>query len=426
LSIFSSYILAKVIRDDDYFKFIVSFVFSTCQGVLTLTTWQGTTRALFVVLFPLYLYLLFNYTKSKNKYSIFILIIILFIFLGSVHHLFYFAAIVSILLFVVHAIYLAKDKFPKSPFSIKTMNTYLSPIILLLLFIIMFSIPFFTGTLITSGGRYGGFITFITIYIRYFSFFLLFALGGLFYLIFTNGKTFEDWIIVLILLIFTPFLWDQRYSIWFMLIFLSILTGISFLNSLRIISTNKKLYLPLLAFCLLITIAFSALFQIWIPGESDRNPYNERYIEESTFQSSLWVKTNINKIMTGVGVATESKRISAISGKKILTGAEVSDFIYGFNDINSVKITKISPLSTDFYKENPYIIDRGGEMQSGTYLNELGKQVVDSKFYNQFILEMNVSYAIENQEMYTKFYPSLQNSRNKIYENGKIRFWQLN
>lgn len=425
LSIFFSYILAKKINNDDCFKFLVAFVFSTSQGILTLTTWQGSTRSTFIIMFILLLYLLFKYVKYKDIRILYIIILYI-ILLASIHHLFYFALIVVLAFFAIDKTFKKINKYLKDIFSLNLNNSYLLSFIILILYIFMFFIPpFLMKSLITTGGRYEGLFISIKIYARYFGLLLIFAFGGLFYLIFNKRKKFEEWIIVLTFLILTPLIWEQTYSEVFMLIFLSILTGISLLNLAKLGKYNNILH-RILVLCLISSIIFSALFQTWNPGTSVKDNYNERYAEESTYQSALWVKDYIQNNMTGVGLDQPYKRISAISGKAILTGEEVPDFINGFNHINESNIIKISPFSLDFYKENPYVLKYGGERTSGQDLRELAEQTADSNFYTYYKLKMNVSYAIENQKISTKFYQSLPTLKNKIYENGKIRFWDLN
>ena len=66
-AIFFAYILAGAIRDEDLFKFLVAFGYSVAPGLLYFSTWQLSTRGLFIVLLPLFIYLLLK-TRDSLKY----------------------------------------------------------------------------------------------------------------------------------------------------------------------------------------------------------------------------------------------------------------------------------------------------------------------------------------------------------------------
>ena len=75
------------IIDDDLFKLIVAFGFSTSPAVLGYTTWTIPTRGLLVILTPLLIYLLLR-CRTSIKYIP--LTILLAVLLFATHHLFYF------------------------------------------------------------------------------------------------------------------------------------------------------------------------------------------------------------------------------------------------------------------------------------------------------------------------------------------------
>jgi len=87
LSMFTSYLMAGEIFDNDLFKLLVAFGFSTSPGVLAYTTWTIPTRGLFVVLAPLLIYMLL---KCRLSIKYIPLTFILTTFLFATHHLFYF------------------------------------------------------------------------------------------------------------------------------------------------------------------------------------------------------------------------------------------------------------------------------------------------------------------------------------------------
>ena len=87
VSMFTAYLMAGEIIDDDLFKFLVAFGFSTSPAVVGYTTWTIAARNLLVVLAPLLVYLLL---KCRTSIRYVPLTVLFAIFLFATHHLFYF------------------------------------------------------------------------------------------------------------------------------------------------------------------------------------------------------------------------------------------------------------------------------------------------------------------------------------------------
>ena len=84
LSAAIAYIMAGQIKNDDSFKFLISFSYSLSPALLVFT-WDASTRGLFIVLFPLFVYLLLKIRTCILKCSMlgFILFILLILFLST-------------------------------------------------------------------------------------------------------------------------------------------------------------------------------------------------------------------------------------------------------------------------------------------------------------------------------------------------------
>lgn len=87
LSIFTAYLMAGAIFNNEIYKFLVAFGYSTSQGILFYTTWTAGTRALFIILLPLFIY---GLIKSYNSIRYVLLTAVLFLLLMSTHKMFYF------------------------------------------------------------------------------------------------------------------------------------------------------------------------------------------------------------------------------------------------------------------------------------------------------------------------------------------------
>ena len=170
-SIFCIYLFAGEIVNDDLFKFLVSFGFSTSGALLDFTTWTFSTRGLVVVLGPLLLYLMVRtHLNSTNGRKYMLLLVIMAILLFASHHLFYFFIPSFLVMFAI----LTAHKF-KSNFRVK-------PIIIIVItfisFFLMFSIPFIFRKFIEESRFYPFYIDLF----RYSGVFFIFSLGGVVYL----------------------------------------------------------------------------------------------------------------------------------------------------------------------------------------------------------------------------------------------------
>ena len=85
---FNCYLMAKEIKNDDVFIFIVVFAFSLSPVFLSYTIWMVTGRNLFLALFPLFVWsVLRNRNLAKIEYKYIAISIILFIILFSIHRI---------------------------------------------------------------------------------------------------------------------------------------------------------------------------------------------------------------------------------------------------------------------------------------------------------------------------------------------------
>ena len=92
LSIFTSYLMAKSILNDNIFKFLIAFSFSLSPIILKFTIFNISTRGLFLVLLPLFVWSLFKQHDSDDiviKLKFLALSIVLFLTLASTHRMFW-------------------------------------------------------------------------------------------------------------------------------------------------------------------------------------------------------------------------------------------------------------------------------------------------------------------------------------------------
>ena len=204
-SIFAAYLMAGAIWDNDIFKFLVAFVFSTCPGIVDYSTWTANARTLFIISLPLFIYLLLKTRTFKARFSL--LTFTFLIFLTATHHYIYFTIPIIISYFAVLAFYklgeYIKIKSVKIPENFANLAVLAS-------FLIMFSIPLLIPALMDpailrrEGESY--ILIFISSYTRYIGFLIIFVVIGYTYLLFKHNKKVEEWFLLLCLTGLAPFL----------------------------------------------------------------------------------------------------------------------------------------------------------------------------------------------------------------------------
>ena len=437
LSIFTVYLLAGMIRDDDLFKFIVAFGCSTAQGMLQFTTWDISTRGLFIVLFPLFIYLLLRVQTNKLRASM--LALVLFMLLASIHHYYYFTIpiIVSFIIIIV-ATKINKSKFFQTTsdyVSTKLKRQILYPIknnflniCYLVLFFIMLLSPFFTVTFITAGSRYGWILDLFVINIRYTGPLILLVFGGVTYLMLKHDKQPEEWFLLIILLFLTPLSYIQAYAHFILFTFLFLFIGVSLTNIAHANNRKRKYATFVIIASILIAVSFSGFYQHWHTGMHEGRS-NWRMTDE-TYVGGKWIRNNINECKTMVcngGLSNiRSERMGVTSGgiPPVLRGRGAADLSYGFVNESNIIVKENSPLTIAFYVDNPYV-QVGGKNIAGLLNWFCIQSDIDKGFAKNFCDNYNIYYMIEDTNIHDSIIRSVQMKKSRVYDSGEIRIWEL-
>jgi len=412
-ALFFAYILAGAIRDDDLFRFLVAFGYSVVPGVLNFSTWQLSTRGLIIILLPLFIYLLLK-TRDSLKYVP--LAITLFMVLVVTHHLFYFTIPVVFSYIVVVIIFKLKGH-------IKVKIPHFANVFYIGIFGVMLSIPFFTYLFISeTGSRYIWVPILVQTYVRYIGVLLVFSIGGFIYLSLKDNKGFEEWFLLISLVCLAPLMYMVRYSKWALIIFGIVIAAFGLINIAKAYDSKRKKYvLPIIVITLLLSVSFTGFYQHYpnIAGKTG----NQRYMEDGTYVAGLWIKDNIEKNM--VGNDWTIVRVFAISEVPTLTGHGTADLTYDFTTISDLNISKVSPLSTEFYYDGPFVRTLHTPY-TGYYVSLLNEFAFDSYYGKPIISNFNLSYVIENEDSGdNQFIRSVHLEKDNVYDNAKIRVWCL-
>jgi len=408
LSIFTAYLMAGQIIDDDLFKLLAALSFSTAPAILGYTTWTTPTRGLLIVLAPLLIYLLLKCHTSFKYISI---TIILAIFLFATHHLFYFL-VPAFLSFFILIFYL---KFKEcNVYAKHYMNV--TPFIVIVGFVLMISIPFFTGHFIESS-RY---VSIYVNYVRYIGILTIPAIGGLAYLVFKQNKNFGEWFLVLTMVFLTIFIYQQTYMKWFLPIFVIPLACIGLINILKI--SKNRYVLSIAIIFLVLSIIFSGYYQFL--HNYEENQFNERHLEESTYATGMWMKNRIN----GIAVSNDalfSVRTFAVSERThLLTDAGTINQIYGFVSLDMSQFNRYPLTKEDFWFSGYEGPDIGQVQWEAVNLLRISP-------YN-----LNITHFVENTKangniiwnhgpVPSKLLNQAYDMGNLVYDGGKTRVWKL-
>jgi hypothetical protein len=419
-SVFTAYLMAQAIYNDDLFKFLVAFGFSVSPGILAYTTSTLMTRLLLMSLVPLLIFLFLKSRDSIFRYGL--LIPIIFLFLFSTHHLVWYTLPIFFAYILITTIYRFKLRRFFRVFRIPNYE-FLLP---LFGFLFMFSIPFFTRVFMERSRYSIGTID----YVRYLGFLFVFAVSGFVYIILKQNKSFEEWFLVSTLIFTTIFIYQLTYIKWFYPIYGSLLAGISLRNLSNIKRHNRyKIYALIVS--IVLVVSFSSFYQHWRTSLGGQKVFNW-YVEETTYAGSEWIGNNIIDGRLMCSEFLTSRIMSAYAGvPTFIQDSEPLLLTYGFASNYDIKIAKNSPMTEEFYRNNPYVDVTHPKLK--WYSNKLGIYSVDSTFAKEIIERFKLSHAIGKRDVIEKrgrrrvmFFHSLSSHKNKIYDNGKIFVHSLN
>lgn len=307
-------------------------------------------------------------------------------------------------------------------------------------FLIMFSIPFFTRTLMESdpamlrsgGGRYDWLFYMIQSYTRYIGILIILVVSGYIYLLFKRNKRFEEWFLLLCLISLAQFLYIMTYMKWFILPFASLLIGIALTNVAiaglrKNISIEKRKYaISFVIIFLLLSAIFTGYYQ-YLHFLNDPDPH-KRYMEERTYIGALWIKDNINREKKLLAESRISERMFSISEVPTLVGEPV-DIAYGFVDPKKLDVRRIySFTSIEFYFHDPYkAVNRTVDTKTRWAVGAILRSDINNRYSWACRLTslFNLSYFIENRDFSNRFSESVQQTKDLCYDNGKVRVWLL-
>lgn len=420
-SISTAYLMAGAFYDNFLFKYIFAFFFSTSQGILQFTSFDASTRGMFMVVFPLLFYLLLKKEALWIKVT---LIVIFLVFLRSIHNFSYFALPLVLTMILVY-IGLKIESIMKNDVKIFVNSerglfkniSFMYVYIALLIYCILS--PFFMK-LFVVGSRYQYFISILITTTRYIGPTILLTLGGLIYTIYKKGKKSADWFILISMLFFIPISYSSTYGKYIIVPFIIYFIAIAFKNTLFIFN-NKKINALFIIFVLMSSILFSCYYSHHRTGSSQTN----WYMDEKTNQAGIWTRSYIpenSHVYTTIGSVW---RMLAISNGHIqFPSLPPLELVYGFVNESEVLNNTLgnSYKTSEYYFEGPYY-QKSGTSKLGEYNWIMNFEITDGRL-KRFIERYDIKYIVYDMASKRgKIIDSVERNNSLIYDGDRIKIW---
>ncbi|AFV22945.1 hypothetical protein Mpsy_0736 [Methanolobus psychrophilus R15] len=402
ISIFTAYVLAGRFFSNFIYKYGVALFFSIAPGVMLFSTWEVSTRGLFIITLPLFIYLLLVEMSLLKKA---LLLFLLSVFLFSIHHYGFF-------LIPIIAVYISLLILEKTTY-LDRLKPYTHYIIIFLI-IAFIGMPFITRSLVDSGSRYSWLITSSISILRQTGPLLILAVGGFIYTLFKKDKSTKEIFLLTIITFLIPAIYSHAYGAYILLLFIVLFIGISFYN-MTIIAVHKKFVTSVLVVAILSTVAFSGYYNHNRTGESDAY----WYMRDETHVAGMWSRTHVPSNSYGLDTAFETGRMFAISeGRPITPSIGAGNLAYGFINASEIEYVRHTYREKDFYFEGPYAVKSGTTIEGRMeWLRQTATSLSQLKGFNYFVQD----------KYYAKPVTSVVNQHyNKIYDNTRIALWYFN
>jgi hypothetical protein len=442
LSIFgtlSAYFVAKEIKDDDFFSFIVAFMFSLSPVFFFYTNWIGSERGIFISLFPIFIYTLIKAVKSKKNIIMSCMFLLL---LATTHRLFYFIPLIIIAyisaLLITKYSYIVTFNF-KDPY-LHRFLLILIPVILLFCiqssdFSESYSEGLLTGDIHQSNILLLSIINLFVNFLGKIGLSLLFVLIGFIYIVTNKDLTFNKVFLITSLMYLTPTLQFRYYVSLIYLIFLSILVGYGIIASISKIKQYKKSFSSIFIVVLLVS---SVIFSMYMDNRWKEMPTNNA-MKDETYDTGIFLRNRADTtIITNDGWT--GQQISAVSGKPVLPFGiqqwySPLQLVYDFEDrSNLTSSAKLLPLK-DMLPPPDVWYTYGNISNTKENYQSIMYNDISSKNANENIAKYNVEYVLLNKDMEntfvsygvrnSQFIPSVTEGENKILDSKTISIWHL-
>ena len=405
LGVFSMYLLAKEIKDDNLFIFLAIFVFSTSPIFIDYTSWTITTRGALIALVPLFIWAILKCHNSQHRWMYIFLSMLVFTTLVTIHR----AALLLVVFVIAYFVSLliwSLSKRTRLNSKQKALFRKSTPFIFILCFIILILLPFSNIPIYSELFHFSRkvYSTFLFQDVR--SPFLV-LVNMMIYFVLKSGiliilvpvgliaalrkqDSFNVRFISLSFLFFTGIIGLRAYTLISLLPIFAILTTLGFSRLISLFRGRKMLMSYMIIGCLLLSLIFSCfMVNHWLEPHpaSAENPY----MKSATYSTGLYLKNY-----------AEDASIKGVSANRIRA---TFNMVSPDRDRHNIKTT-FSLSNFGRTNLNPYKISI-----------QMSSHRVDKQ---------DLKYSIEHHTTNSEFFRSARREKeDKIYDNDLESIWYV-
>jgi hypothetical protein len=449
IGVFGTYFLAREIKNDDLFCFIVAFAFSFSPIFIKLTFWQGSTRNLFVALAPACMLLLLK-TRGFAINRLNILFVILLITVGTSHRLGVFMIFILIAYLtgvLVYAIYKQFVPIISKSRRAQRLSRFASPMLLSGTFALLFLMLLTNNNPLQGAQGLGVYeetsilvgsaphILLLNLFVSLIGrigFMLVFGVLGIAYLIWKKNKALYEVFLIISLIFIFPTIGMRTYSSYFFLVFFSLFAGIFFYYFFQNLKKRKIIAFAILLVGVFASIWFYAfMFDHWSVSEGSMTETEYDTAIYMRYQTSDSFITNDGLIASRCGAISEKPCIPI--GGATLHANGPQQLIYDFLHEDDFQIIPI-PLQQITVGSNALYQAKGAGNVEVDWAVFHGTDADDIP--RNLIVRYNLEYSISRKRWengywaygrvyYSRLLTSLELERYRIYDNGDLEIHYL-
>lgn len=440
----SMHLVAREVKNDDFFAFLVAFVFSISPVFFFYTNWTATARGPFVASLPFFIYLMI---KSRKNFRYVLFASAFLFFLTTTHQLFYLIPIIisAYLISVFYSAFkidenktlLRKYKFI---FTTKFHHSYILVILTIIMIFLLLYIQTgeikeeFSDSSITGDNIGSSFLTSVNNllinYIGKIGLNLFFGFLGLVYVIKHEDMSLNKRFILFSTIFMTCAIRYRYYTPLFYLPFLTILIGYGIEWVLFRTKSYKKINFIFVIFLIFSSVAFSTYMDNhW------RKISTNSAMSDETYNIALFVKEKANGTLIS-NQGQQGQQINAVSGTPVIPfniqlWYAPQQLIYDFEDKNKLEVELLSIKELlpppDVWYSFKGVSNIKEDYQSIMYSN-VGTNIVRENLLKYNIRYIHLDNQLDNKFMSygvrnSDFIPSIRESKNKIYDSNSESIW---
>ena len=365
-----AYIVAKLIRDDDLFAYLMALLFILAPFLVKDTTWVASSRGYVVALSPFLLLLLIKHMRTRDLRYL-VLSLATFIVMAATHRMGTLAILVLIAYIFAIPLHLVTQRLRFSLVSLEKPMRFIIVLSALFAFLgvfyVQFHFPGISGANVVqqySGGAFFKGSEFHVLLINMAVSFLArvclllpLSLVGLVAYVWKRPKESYDKFLLLTILLFLPLLSMRDYIVEFLTLLLVLLAIIGLISIARAFRDRRRTMTFVLAVVIVSSVGFS-----WTMKDYWRRAYpTDGPIQTSVYDAALYIKemswgtTVSNSGLTGGRIAAISRMPNMPLGGASTHGFSAQQLIWGYVKPEELRVRLLDLTTVSLDTDEIYV-----------------------------------------------------------------------